>query len=48
MKPNIDMPGQRHNRRAVDALQRRQGADERKAAAQAKRDRKASKRKGLS
>lgn len=47
MKPNIDMPGQRHHRRAVSAIQRRNGADERKAAAQARRDsRKAKRAKG--
>lgn len=44
MKPNIDMPGQRHNRRAVSAIQRRHGAEERKAAAQARRDARKAKR----
>lgn len=44
MRTNIDMPGQRHNRRAVAEIQRRHGADDRKAAAQARRDRKAAKR----
>lgn len=43
---NIDAAGNRHNRRAVTAIQKRHGADERKAAAQAKRDRRRAKRAG--
>ena len=41
---DIDRHGNRHNRRAVAAIQRRHGADGRKAAAQAKRARKNARR----
>lgn len=41
---NIDAPGNRHNRRAVNAIQRSPGKDARLAAAQARRDRRQAKR----
>lgn len=41
---NIDARGQRRNRAAVSEIQKRHGADERKAAAEARRQRKAAKR----
>jgi hypothetical protein len=41
---NIDARGNRHNRRAVAAIQRHAGAESRKAAAEARRKRKADRR----
>jgi len=41
---NIDAPGNGFNRHAVRAIQKRHGADERKAAAQARRDLRKAKR----
>lgn len=41
---NIDAPGNRHARRAVNAIQRSPGKDARLAAAQARRDRRQAKR----
>ena len=41
---NIDAPGNRHERRAVTAMQRLQGSEGRKAAAEAKRARKNARR----
>lgn len=43
---NIDRPGMKRQRRAVTAIQHLQGSADRKAAAQAKRDRKKAKRAG--
>jgi hypothetical protein len=44
---NIDAPGNRHNRRAVAAIQRQHGADDRKAKAQARREARAFKRRAI-
>lgn len=44
---NIDAPGNRHHRRAVAAIQKRNGAEDRKAAAQARREARAFKRRAI-